>query len=190
MIISKNRIEHAFETIKKGGIIIYPTDTLFGLGADATNTIAIEKINALKKRKTPLSIMIQSVQYINMYANISDNTLNYLKTIFPGPYTALLKSKKHNLSNLVQCDSKKIGIRIPKNNFCLKLLKKFKKPIITTSVNVHGSASLNDINKIESNFPDINIYYGNINKKSNGSTIIDFTEFPHKLIRKGDGIFK
>ena len=68
MIISKNRVEHAFETIKKGGIIIYPTDTLFGLGADATNTIAIEKINALKKRKTPLSIMIQSVQNINMYA--------------------------------------------------------------------------------------------------------------------------
>jgi len=189
MIIKKNKINHAIKTLNEGNILIYPTDTLYGLGADATNTSAIEKINQLKKRKNPLSIMIETLTEIDKYAITDSIIIKELKKIFPGPFTALLQSKKTNLSYLVQNESNKIGIRIPNNTFCLNLLNKYKKPIITTSVNIHGEKSLNKVEEIEKKFSKINIYYQNNNLDSKGSTIIDFTEKPPKLIRKGDGIY-
>lgn len=189
MIIENNKIQHAYRNLINGNLIIYPTDTLYGLGADATNDKAINKINELKNRNTPLSIMIESVNKLSDYGEFDNNQLNIFKSIFPGPFTILLKSKNKNISPLVQNKSKKIGIRIPDNSFCLKLLKKFKKPIITTSVNIHGQSAMNDINEINKIFCNIDIYKDKINKCSNGSTIIDFTENLPKIIREGDGKF-
>ena len=187
MIVKENQINSAIKTLNEGNILIYPTDTLYGLGADATNTSAIEKINKLKKRKTPLSIMVSSLNEIEKYAVINSDIKKELKKIFPGPFTALLQSKKTKLSYLVQNQSDKIGIRIPNHPFCLDLLNKYKKPIITTSVNTHGEKALNNINEIEKKFSKINIYYQNNNLDSKGSTIIDFTKKPPILIRMGDG---
>ena len=187
MIIKENQINSAIKTLDTGNILIYPTDTLYGLGADATNTSAIEKINKLKKRKTPLSIMISSLNEIEKYAIINPDIKKELKIIFPGPFTALLQSKKTDLSYLVQNQSDKIGIRIPNHPFCLDLLNEYKKPIITTSVNTHGEKPLNSINEIEKKFSKINIYYQNNNLDSKGSTIIDFTKKPPVIIRIGDG---
>ena len=187
MIVKENQINSAIKTLNEGNILIYPTDTLYGLGADATNTSAIEKINKLKKRKTPLSIMVSSLNEIEKYAVINSDIKKELKKIFPGPFTALLQSKKTKLSYLVQNQSDKIGIRIPNHPFCLNLLNEYKKPIITTSVNTHGEKALNNINEIEKKFSKINIYYQNNNLDSKGSTIIDFTKKPPILIRMGDG---
>ena len=187
MIVKENQINSAIKTLNEGNILIYPTDTLYGLGADATNTSAIEKINKLKKRKTPLSIMVSSLNEIEKYAVINSDIKKELKKIFPGPFTALLQSKKTKLSYLVQNQSDKIGIRIPNHPFCLDLLNEYKKPIITTSVNTHGEKALNNINEIEKKFSKINIYYQNNNLDSKGSTIIDFTKKPPILIRMGDG---
>jgi tRNA threonylcarbamoyl adenosine modification protein (Sua5/YciO/YrdC/YwlC family) len=187
MIIKEKQINSAIKTLDKGNILIYPTDTLYGLGADATNTSAIEKINKLKKRKTPLSIMVASLNEIEKYAVINSDTKKELKKIFPGPFTALLQSKKTKLSYLVQNQSDKIGIRIPNHPFCLDLLNEYKKPIITTSVNTHGEKPLNNIDEIEKKFSKINIYYQNNNLDSKGSTIVDFTKNPPLLIRRGDG---
>ena len=189
MIIKEKQINSAIKTLNTGNILIYPTDTLYGLGADATNTSAIEKINKLKKRISPLSIMVASLKEIHKYAITDSKIDKELKKIFPGPFTALMQSKKTNLSYLVQNDSNKIGIRVPNNMFCLDLLNKYKKPIITTSVNIHGEKSLNRVDEIEKKFSKINIYYQNNNLDSKGSTIIDFTENPPKLIREGDGIY-
>ena len=187
MIVKENQINSAIKTLNEGNVLIYPTDTLYGLGADATNTSAIEKINKLKKRKTPLSIMVSSLNEIEKYAVINSDIKKELKKIFPGPFTALLQSKKTKLSYLVQNQSDKIGIRIPNHPFCLNLLNEYKKPIITTSVNTHGEKALNNINEIEKKFSKINIYYQNNNLDSKGSTIIDFTKKPPILIRMGDG---
>ena len=187
MIIKEKQIISAIKTLDIGNILIYPTDTLYGLGADATNTSAIEKINKLKKRKIPLSIMVSSLNEIEKYAVINSDTKKELKKIFPGPFTALLQSKKTKLSYLVQNQSDKIGIRIPNHPFCLELLNEYKKPIITTSVNTHGETPLNNINEIEKKFSKINIYYQNNNLDSKGSTIIDFTKKPPVIIRMGDG---
>ena len=106
MIIKKNQINSAIKNLTEGNIIIYPTDTLYGLGADATNTFAVEKINKLKNRKKPLSIMISSLKEIEKYAFTNSEIINELGKIFPGPFTALLQSKNTNLSHLVQNESK------------------------------------------------------------------------------------
>ena len=189
MIVKKDRLDSAVKTLNEENLIIYPTDTLYGLGADATNTSAIKKINEIKNRNTPLSIMISDIKNIEKYAEYDSNTMKQIEKILPGPFTILLKAKKSNLSYLVQNDSEKIGIRIPNHKFCLQLLKKYKKPIITTSVNTHGTKSLNNIEEIEQFFLNINIYKGKVNKKSKGSTIIDFTKIKPEILREGDGKF-
>ena len=189
MIVKKDRLDSAVKTLNEENLIIYPTDTLYGLGADATNTSAIKKINEIKNRNTPLSIMISDIKNIEKYAEYDSNTMKQIEKILPGPFTILLKAKKSNLSYLVQNDSEKIGIRIPNHKFCLQLLKKYKKPIITTSVNTHGTKSLNNIEEIERFFLNINIYKGKVNKKSKGSTIIDFTKIKPEILRQGDGKF-
>ena len=97
----RNELNDALNNLEKGNLIIYPTDTLYGLGADATNTLAVQKINTLKKRKSPLSIMIQSIDEIQKYAMVNQNKINILKKILPGPFTILLKTKKSNLSHLI-----------------------------------------------------------------------------------------
>lgn len=190
MIIQNNKIDHAIKNLKDSNMIIYETDTLYGLGVDATNSIAINKINELKKRKTPLSIMLKSIDEIEHYAIIKKNDFNSIEKLLPGPFTILLKSKPSNLSVLVEQNSNKIGIRVPNNKFCLDLLKQYNKPIITTSVNLHGQKALNNIDEIKKTFFNIDIYAGNINNKSKGSTILDFTEVETKIIRQGDGIYK
>ena len=189
MIVKKNRLDSAINTLNEQELIIYPTDTLYGLGADATNTLAIKKINEIKSRNTPLSIMIGDIKKIEEYAEYDFNAMEQIKKILPGPFTILLKAKKSNLSYLVQNNSKKIGIRIPNHKFCLNLLKQYQKPIITTSVNKHGLESLNDAEEIEKGFSNINIYQGKVNKKSKGSTIIDFTKKEPEVLREGDGKF-
>ena len=187
MIITKDKIKHAKNQLDKGNIIIYETDTLYGLGADATNSNAIKKINDLKKRQTPLSIMVKSIDDISQYGIVNEEHKNLIRKILPGCFTILLDAKKSNLSPLVQQNSQKIGIRIPDNTFCLKLLNEFKKPIITTSVNLHGQDAINNIDEIDKIFINIPLYAGNININSKGSTILDLSQSNVNIIRQGDG---
>ena len=97
--------------IGDGNIIIYPTDTLYGFGVDATNTNAIKKLNRLKGRVQPLSIIIESIAHLDKYAVYGIKVKREMDTIFPGPYTALLPAKYNTLSPLVQNGSQNIGIR-------------------------------------------------------------------------------
>ena len=88
-------------------------------------------------------------------------------------------------------DLSTVGIRIPKHDFCLNLINKIKKPIVTTSINKHGDKPLNTINDIQNNFPQINLFKDDkINTNSQGSTIIDFVIKPGEILRQGDGIYK
>ena len=182
-------LDIAFNSLNKGKIIVYPTDTLYGFGVDATNTEAIQNLNSLKGRAQPLSIIIDSIEKINNFAIIDDNKINELKKYIPGKYTILLTAKKNNLSPLIRNGSRKIGIRIPNHFFSINLIKLFKKPIVTTSINKHGNEALNNVKQIKNNFPNIDIFEDEKHTISNGSTIIDFSQSPNKIIRQGDGPF-
>ena len=154
-------IEMAVNSLKNGDVIVYPTDTLYGFGVDATNSDAIQKLNRLKGRSQPLSIVLQQVSDISNYAMVTPEIETELEKLFPGEYTVLLPSIKSNLSPMVFNSSPLVGIRIPFHFFPLQLVKVFGKPVITTSINRHGTTPLNDVTQVEIDFPNVEIFEDN-----------------------------
>ncbi len=186
-----NDISKAYDLIAKGEIIVYPTDTLYGFGVDATNSQAIKKLNILKLREQAYSIIVNSYQMAEKHVYIPDKLKKQFKNFFPGPYTGIFKKKSESdLSSLVNPGLETIGIRIPKSEFIIDLVALLQKPIITTSVNVHGEPSLNNPEEIKNKFSKITVFTNSkINRYSKGSTIVDFTSSPMVLLRRGDGVF-
>ena len=196
-MISKNKYSATEENlifaankINNGEVIIYPTDTLYSFGVDATNSDAILNLNKIKGRVSPLSIMLTDIEDIRFYAEIDNKTFKEISNILPGPFTVLLKSRNNpKISKYVQSSSDLIGIRIINSCFCNKLIKLIKKPIITTSVNLHNMPPLTTMKDIENQFIAVCFFYSN-NLLSKGSTIIDFSGYPRKIIRYGEGSYE
>ena len=108
----ENNIHSAKNALLDGRPIIYPTDTLYSFGVDATNNKALNELNQLKQRNTPLSILLSNINDIKKYGFLDQNITQKIHSLLPGPYTILLKSKNNaELSPIVQSNSSKIGIR-------------------------------------------------------------------------------
>ena len=180
-------IDLANDALNNGDIIVYPTDTLYGFGVDATNTDAIQRLNRLKGRSKPLSIILESVEHVHNFAEFDGTIEVEINQLFPGSYTILLPAIKNNLSPFVQNGSPLIGLRIPDHFFPIKLVKLLGKPIITTSINRHGTDPLNDVTQVEIDFPNVAIFEDSHHTQSKGSTIIDYSTAPPEIIRDGDG---
>ena len=118
---------------------------------------------------------------------LDNKIIQKLEEILPGPFTAILNKNNSNLSKYVSNNLSTIGIRIPDFKPILKVVELIDKPIITTSVNIHNQKSLNSIKEIQKQFPDFDIFSDYIQKKSKGSTIIDFSKSEYKILRQGDG---
>ena len=180
-------IDLAYNALENGEVIVYPTDTLYGFGVDATNTDAIHRLNRLKGRIQPLSIVLESVEHIHDFAEFKGEIEIEINNMFPGAYTVLLPAESNELSPFVQNGSPNIGVRIPDHFFPVKLVKMLGKPIITTSINRHGNDPLNDVTQVEIDFPNVDIFEDSSHTPSKGSTIVDFSTSPPKVIRDGDG---
>ena len=180
-------IDLAHNALENGEVIVYPTDTLYGFGVDATNTDAIHRLNRLKGRIQPLSIVLESVEHIHDFAEFKGEIEIEINNLFPGAYTVLLPAESNELSPFVQNGSPNIGVRIPNHFFPIKLVKMLSKPIITTSINRHGNDPLNDVTQVEIDFPNVDIFEDSSHTPSKGSTIVDFSTSPPKVIRDGDG---
>ena len=180
-------IDLAHNALENGEVIVYPTDTLYGFGVDATNTDAIHRLNRLKGRILPLSIVLESVEHIHDFAEFTGEIEIEVNNLFPGAYTVLLPAESNELSPFVQNGSPNIGVRIPDHFFPVKLVKMLGKPIITTSINRHGNDPLNDVTQVEIDFPNVDIFEDSSHTPSKGSTIVDFSTSPPKVIRDGDG---
>ena len=180
-------IDLAHNALENGEVIVYPTDTLYGFGVDATNTDAIHRLNRLKGRIQPLSIVLESVEHMHDFAEFQGEIEDEVNNLFPGAYTVLLPAESNELSPFVQNGSPNIGVRIPDHFFPIKLVKMLSKPIITTSINRHGNDPLNDVTQVEIDFPNVDIFEDSSHTPSKGSTIVDFSTSPPKVIRDGDG---
>lgn len=164
-------MENITQQIKQGKIFIYPTDTIYGIGCDATNIKAVNKIKQIKQRDKdkPLSIIAPSIEWIKQNC-IIPKELNINKYL-PGPYTLILKKQKPSFLNHVS-NTDSLGIRIPDNNFT-KQIQESKLPFITTSVNLSGEKPITSIKQLKSNIKnkvDIIIDEGELNGKP--STLI------------------
>ena len=172
--LSQVKEKEIIKAIKDGKIIIYPTDTLYGLGCDALNTESVLKLRFIKQRimDKPFSIIAQSKQWI--YKNFDVNKA-YIGRL-PGPFTFLLRTKKEKIvSNHVTKNINVLAVRIPNHPFT-KIIQKAKTPFITTSVNLSGKKPATDINKIPKKIAKHVGIIIDAGKLDNGpSTIIDLT---------------
>ena len=183
-----DKIEIARNVMKKGSIIVYPTDTVYGIGANIFNEKAILKVFSVKKRpkNKPLSICVSRIQDINKIAYMDLETEEVAAKILPGPFTLILK-KKNNVSSFLSAGSDKIGIRIPDNKICRELSKDF--PITSTSANISGHnipESSEEVLKQLGSSVDMILDAG-VCKHGVPSTVIDMTIYPPEIIRKGAG---
>jgi L-threonylcarbamoyladenylate synthase len=134
-------INSCVDTLKKGGIILYPTDTVWGIGCDATNNKAVEKIYALKKRSDEKALIVLVADEREVMKHVSSLDLqifDYLQQV-KKPTTVIYEGAIGFAENLIHKDGS-VAIRICKDAFCRHLIKRFRKPIVSTSANISGEA--------------------------------------------------
>ncbi len=182
-------LEFAATILGEGDIIICPTDTLYGFGVDATNARAVDRLDALKQRSSPLSIMLSALDEIDQYAEVPPEHRALIKRLLPGPYTLLLPKKNSIVASVVTGESPLIGIRIPAHPFPTQLVAVFGKPITTTSVNRHGENPNFTIEEIIAAYPQILTFKDGQMTAQKGSTIVDLSGKTPLLKRSGAGVF-
>lgn len=185
-------IKHVVDVLRDGGLIIYPTDTVYGLGCDITNTSALEKIaqiKGVKLEKANFSFICENLSNLSDYVKqIDTQTFKVLKRSLPGPYTFILPGRS-NLPNVFK-KKKTVGIRVPKNNICNAIVKELGNPIVSTSIRdedevIEYTTDPELIHEKWDNLVDIVIdggYGDNV-----PSTVIDLTGGAPEVVREGKG---
>jgi len=135
----QQEIDNSIKVIKSGGVILYPTDTIWGVGCDATNQRAVDKIYKLKGRVAgkSLLILVDSIDMIHEYVKDVDPRIVDLVASYDRPLTVIYPRAK-NVARRVAAEDNSIGIRVAKDEFCQTLIKKFGKAIVSTSANLSG----------------------------------------------------
>lgn len=174
--VDKKVIDEAVKVLADGGVILYPTDTVYGLGANIFNRKAVRKVYNIKKRSylKPISLLVSSKDAIPLVSKASLNQLNFIDKYLPGPYTFILKKSKIVPRHLTS-GSANVGVRVPKSEIACSLAKIF--PITTTSANLSNKDTLNTPEEILKQLGcevDLIIDVGPL-KFGNPSTIIDLT---------------
>ena len=174
--VDKKVIDEAVKVLADGGVILYPTDTVYGLGANIFNRKAVKKVYNIKKRSylKPVSLLVSSKDAIPLVSKASLNQLNFIDKYLPGPYTFILKKSKIVPRHLTS-GSVNVGVRVPKSEIACSLAKIF--PITTTSANLSNKDTLDTPEQILKQLGcevDLIIDVGPL-KSGNPSTIIDLT---------------
>jgi tRNA threonylcarbamoyl adenosine modification protein (Sua5/YciO/YrdC/YwlC family) len=190
---SERLILKACEIVQGGGILVYPTDTVYALGCDINNYKAVEKIARLKGvklSKADFSFIFSDLSQVSDYAHlVSNSVFKMMKASLPGPYTFILPAR-NNIPRIFHSRKKTIGIRIPDNKIPLEIVRELRHPLMTTSI--HDEDELieytTDPDLIWENFKDkvdavIDGGYG----KNEPSTVIDCTNEEPMVIRMGIG---
>jgi tRNA threonylcarbamoyl adenosine modification protein (Sua5/YciO/YrdC/YwlC family) len=190
---NEKAIQQVVDMLKKGGIIIYPTDTVYGMGCDITNPKAIEricKIKGIKPEKANFSFICYDLRHISDYTKPIDNeTYRVLKKALPGPFTFIFNASK-NVPKLLSSNKKTVGIRVPNNSIARSIVELLGNPILSTSIHdedeiIEYSTDPELIHEKYEDLVDLVIDggYGQINP----STVVDCTHDDFEIIRQGSG---
>ena len=174
--VDKHIINEAIKVLANGGVILYPTDTVYGLGANIFDRKAVKRVFNIKKRSylKPLSLLVSSTDAIPLVSRVSINQLNTINKYLPGPYTFILK-KSRIVPLYLTSGSSSVGVRVPKSEIACNLASVF--PITTTSANLSNKDTLDTPEEILNQLDcevDLVIDVGSLNSR-NPSTIIDLT---------------
>ena len=175
-------INEARNELRNGSIIIYPTDTVWGIGCDPFNQVSVDNLFRIKgKREEGLSVLINNKELISEYCLISSENENIVNKLFPGPVTVILKSKVNFAKGVTRNGN--VALRIPNNETSISLVE--ENPIITTSANKHGMNVVKNINEAKKIFGSSYIYLNGEKPIGIESTIIDLTKNTPKIVRIG-----
>lgn len=174
----KNEVNKALEVLKNGGVILYPTDTVWGLGCDATNEEAVAKVNEIKGRKADKSLIVlldndnKLQSYVTEIPEVAYELIEYAEN----PLTIIFSGAKNLAQNVINIDGS-VGIRVVKHDFCEELLQRFRKPIVSTSANISGEPTPQFFDDISEEIKDVVDY------------IVDF-EQENRTVKKPSTIIK
>lgn len=184
------------DVLSNGGIVLYPTDTLYGLGVESFQTPAVEKLYRVKERdlSRPIHSIVQSVEIMEMFATVTQEAHTLARDFLPGPLTMILKKKPEFTSGIAR-GMDTIGFRIPNHLFCLALAKVFPHPFTSTSANLSGRETERSIGAILDQFGpaqaeiDLVIDAGEL-PESAPSTVVDLSHLGEEdghpaIIRQG-----
>ncbi len=187
----KRHIQKAVEALNNGGVIIYPTDTVYGIGCSIFNTRAIERIYQLKGQDAnkPFSFVCSDLSHISEYAKVSTVAFRLMKQLIPGPYTFVLPaSRLKQLPKSMISKRKTVGIRVPNNKISLTLVKELGHPILNASVTDANSNILNDPEIIKNEYENnVDLILDGGNSLLELSTILDLTNEHPVVVREGAG---
>jgi tRNA threonylcarbamoyl adenosine modification protein (Sua5/YciO/YrdC/YwlC family) len=190
MILSINRenpqkrlISKVADVLDQGGLVIYPTDTFYGIGCDLFNKKSINRIYQIKKRPVtkPFSFICSDLKDISLYAQVSNNAYRIMKRVLPGPYTFLLEGTRL-VPKLMLTKRRTVGIRVPDNKVCLAIVKALGRPIISTSIDLEEPSKIHDA---YSSLVDMVVDGGVISHEP--STVVSLVDDSPEVLRKGKG---
>lgn len=185
------------EVLQKGGLVVFPSDTVYGLLVDATNKKAVEKLLEFKKRPKgkPISMFTDGFNMMQKYVEILPEQLKRLKHILPGSYTIVLPSR-HQTSELLEAENGSMGVRYVNYPYVQHLIEAFGRPTTATSANTSGrrphytvDSLLQNITNQQSALIDLVVDTGRLPYKK-PSTVVDYSKGNLKILRKGSGKFK
>jgi len=183
--------------LNAGGLIVSPSDTVYGLLADATSENAVQKLTQFKNRPPgkPISVFVSDFSMLKEQVEIEKKQLRLLQELLPGPFTVILPSE-HKVSPLLESEKRTIGLRIPDYRFIKTLVRNFGKPVTATSANLAGRSPhysvqslLNELPENKKKLIDLIVDAGML-PRNKPSTIVDLTAPQIKILRQGDIVFK
>lgn len=177
---TETAIKEAVSVLRNGGVVLYPTDTLYALGVDALNANAVKKLRDVKGSYKETSVAVSDIEMMRQYTNINETAERIIEKFLPGKLTLLLEKKV----DLPVISGDKLGIRIPDNKTALTLVKELGSPITVTSANLSGKVTGTSVEEI---LQDISVDYvldeGIL--EGEASTIVDLTGDEIKIQREG-----
>ena len=183
---NKEGIEKASQIINQGGIVVFPTDTVYGIGCDPYNKDSVRKIYEIKSRKIskPFPVLVYSKDIAERIAFFDEFTKKIVERFWPGPLTVILKLTDENLKESLNITDK-IAIRVPNHKCTLELLKKCNF-LVGTSANISGHSSFTNPDECFNNFRKYDVFVdGGIITSKSESTIIEIENEEIKIIREG-----
>lgn len=189
---NEKSIRKVVEILEAGGVIAYPTDTVYALGCSINQPKAIEKLREIKgKKATLMSIVCSDLSNIADYAKVDDNTYKILKRYLPGGYTFILHSSKKTPEKVLQ-GRKTVGIRIPNNAIALEIVKVLGVPLVTTSVKREGMdvEYITDPSLIAEMYPALDAVVDGGMGDNFASTIVDCVGDEPEIVRQGRAEFE
>jgi len=183
------QINRIVDTLRQGGVIVYPTDTIYGLGCDIFNAKGIKRIYQVKQRdaRKPFSFICSDISDVANYCQVSNFAYKILKRHLPGPYTFVLDATRQ-VPGLLTTKQKTVGIRIPDNPIALAIVRELGHPLVTTSANTSGDDPVNDPEEIAIRFGkavDMVVDGGIL--MGDSSTVISLVDDNIEVLREGRG---